>query len=147
MSLTIDLLDHDVVAGTALARISGEIDARTCPLLEAILSPLPAGGVRHLLIDACALRFCAVAGARALQALHARLRAAGGEMIILTSARMARVLALHWRHGSGDHPLLLRSCDEPRRIPDRHLVTVRSVRGSSPLRHRRPRTGSAPPGL
>jgi hypothetical protein len=76
MSRTVDVIDRDVEVAGALVRVSGEIDVRTCVPLEAMPAPLPTGGVCHLLVDACALRFCDVAGTRVPQGLHTRLRAA-----------------------------------------------------------------------
>ncbi|MFC4062585.1 ATP-binding protein [Planomonospora corallina] len=123
MSLTVEVIDRNAAAATTVIRISGGIDARTSALLDAGLHPLTGAGVRHLLIDACAVGFCDTGGVHMLHRTHARLWASGGEVIIVASVWLARVLAVHWRPGPADRPW---SCQAAMRFGQARTATPRS---------------------
>ncbi len=78
-----------------IAVVRGELDLYTAPLLQATLLPLPARGVRHIVVDARELLFCDVHGFRSLSEVNDRAVAHGGELVIIRpSPRLRRIATL-----------------------------------------------------
>ncbi|MGN9778305.1 STAS domain-containing protein [Micromonospora sp. H33] len=78
-------------------RATGEIDIATVAALRSALWAVPARSVVRL--DLSGVRVLSAAGVRALAAAHLRLRAGGGELVLLRPdpvvTRVLRVTGLH----------------------------------------------------
>ncbi|NAS22101.1 STAS domain-containing protein [Herbidospora sp. NEAU-GS84] len=82
-----------VGAQTVVAVVDGELDLYTAPLLEATLLPLPAKGVRRIVVDARGLRFCDVCGFRSLSEINDMVAGHGSELVIARPNRGLRRIA------------------------------------------------------
>ncbi|MFC4020095.1 STAS domain-containing protein [Micromonospora sp. GCM10011542] len=88
-----DRLDVQVDVGDQVVqvRVAGEVDIATVAAFRAALWSAPARPV--LALDLSELRLLSAAGVRALLAAHLRVRARGGELVLVDPAPMvARVL-------------------------------------------------------
>ncbi|MEU4555640.1 STAS domain-containing protein [Micromonospora violae] len=94
-----DRLDVQVSVGeqSVLMRVAGEVDIATVAALRSALWSAPARPVLQL--DVAGLRLLSAAGVRALLAAHLRVRARGGELVLVDPspvvARVLRVSGLH----------------------------------------------------
>ncbi|MET8094192.1 STAS domain-containing protein [Micromonospora sp. NPDC005220] len=94
-----DRLDVQVSVGDQLVlmRVAGEVDIATVAALRSALWSAPARPVLQL--ELSGLRLLSAAGVRALLAAHLRVRARGGELVLVDPspvvARVLRVSGLH----------------------------------------------------
>ncbi|MEV4120243.1 STAS domain-containing protein [Micromonospora sp. NPDC049645] len=94
-----DRLDVQVSVGDrmVLMRVAGEVDIATVAGFRSALWSAPARPVLQL--DLSELRLLSAAGVRALLAAHLRVRARGGELVLVDPspvvARVLRVSGLH----------------------------------------------------
>lgn len=73
--------------------VSGDLDSKTYPDLEAKASDVIAGGAKNILLDLHEVRFMGSAGLRAMHAMSVKLKDAGGQLKLLNpSDPVARVL-------------------------------------------------------
>lgn len=94
-----DRLDVQVSVGDrmVLVRVAGEVDIATVAAFRSALWSAPARPVLQL--DMSGLRLLSAAGVRTLLAAHLRVRACGGELVVVDPspvvARVLRVSGLH----------------------------------------------------
>ncbi|RLP85456.1 MULTISPECIES: STAS domain-containing protein [unclassified Micromonospora] len=94
-----DRFDVQVSVGdqVVLMRVAGEVDIATVAAFRSALWAAPARPVLQL--DLSELRLLSAAGVRALLAAHLRVRARGGELVLVDPtpvvARVLRVTGLH----------------------------------------------------
>ncbi|KAB1925367.1 STAS domain-containing protein [Micromonospora sp. ALFpr18c] len=94
-----DRLDVQVNVGDRVVqvRVAGEVDIATVAAFRSALWSAPAGSVLQL--DMSGLRLLSAAGVRTLLAAHLRVRACGGELILVDPtpvvARVLRATGLH----------------------------------------------------
>ncbi|GAB7193187.1 hypothetical protein NUM3379_38960 [Kineococcus sp. NUM-3379] len=74
-------VDMDTTRSTVC--LTGELDAETAPLLEAVVEGQLQQGHVDIRLDVSGLIFCGVRGLDAMVAAQQRLRAAGGELTLL----------------------------------------------------------------
>ena len=79
MPLTTSVLYDD---GIALVSLAGELDLTVGPLLDAAVSQVLDDGLRCVLLDLDALRFCDSSGLSALLRASRRVREAGGTCVV-----------------------------------------------------------------
>jgi stage II sporulation protein AA (anti-sigma F factor antagonist) len=89
LSVHLDMVERDATVVT----LEGELDISTAALLEAMLTSLLGGGVRHVVIAARRLRFCDVRGFRVLADAHTVLTAAGSGLAIAEPTPVLHLLA------------------------------------------------------
>ncbi|WTY90784.1 STAS domain-containing protein [Sphaerisporangium sp. NBC_01403] len=131
-------------ADTAVVTLTGEVDAANCDRLDSALRRLVAGGVLHILVNAGELRFCDIAGARALARTHSDLLAAGGKLVIAASPKVARLLGMLWPPDDPGFPQVIAreqtGMDAGGPVaPSRHVGVFRRL---GPERATRARTGA-----
>ncbi|MEU0551329.1 STAS domain-containing protein [Micromonospora sp. NPDC005979] len=94
-----DRIDVQVSVGDQVVqvRVTGEVDIATVAAFRSALWSAPARPVVQL--DLSGLRLLSAAGVRALLAAHLRVRARGGELVVVdptpTVARVLRATGLH----------------------------------------------------
>jgi anti-sigma B factor antagonist len=90
----VDSLEVAVLATGAitLARLDGELDAATAPVLVERLEPAVRAGATSVVLDCGPLRFCDSSGLRALVILRRMLPEAGTLSLVRTSAMLRRIL-------------------------------------------------------
>ena len=71
-------IEFDYSVGATTLRLHGELDALSVPAFAAVLVAIHERGVRLVTIELSGLRFCNVAGLRAMTELAARLHAGDG---------------------------------------------------------------------
>lgn len=99
-------------------RAVGEVDVATVGALRSVLWAAPVHSVLRL--DLTGVRVLSAAGVRALAAAHLRLRAGGGELVLMRpSPTVARVL-----RATGLHRVVRVVTDAPGPITDRALVAA-----------------------
>ncbi len=79
----------------AVLRVSGDLDSKSYPALEAKAGELIAGGKDRIVLDLSALSFMGSAGLRAMHGIATRLKGAGGGgqlMLVNPSEAAARVM-------------------------------------------------------
>lgn len=92
MPLTTSVLYDD---GIALVSLGGELDLAVAPLLDAAVSHVLDDGLRRVLLDLDALRFCDSSGLGALLRTSRRVREAGGTCVVAAArGPVARLLDL-----------------------------------------------------
>ena len=74
-------VDMDTTRSTV--RLTGELDAETAPLLEAVVEGQIQQGHVDIQLDVAGLAFCGVRGLDAMVTARRRLREAGGELTVL----------------------------------------------------------------
>ena len=79
MPLTVSVLYDD---GVALIALAGELDLTVGPLLDAAVTHVLDDGLRSVLLDLDALRFCDSTGLGALLRTSRRVREAGGACVV-----------------------------------------------------------------
>jgi anti-anti-sigma factor len=80
--------------GDGVARVAGELDIRTCEILERAAGDLVDRGGR-VVLDLSELTFCDSTGLAGLVRLHKRAEAAGGELVLRAPvARVHHLLSL-----------------------------------------------------
>ncbi|MEN3537163.1 STAS domain-containing protein [Microbispora sp. ZYX-F-249] len=107
---------------SAVVSVSGEMDLASCPRLEGIVTGLIGDGCVHLVLDAVHLKFCDLAGVRALERVHIAAAEASGGLIVWASRPLGRLLALLWPEGRPDRPAVVRAA--PMAPLDRRLVLL-----------------------
>ncbi|MGW5260331.1 STAS domain-containing protein [Microbispora sp. NPDC004025] len=107
---------------SAVVSVNGELDLFSCPKLEGIVTGLIGDGCVHLVLDAVRLKFCDLAGVRALERVHIAAAEASGGLIVWASRPLGRLLALLWPEGRPDHPAVVRAA--PMAPLDRRLVLL-----------------------
>ncbi len=131
---------------SAVLSVSGEMDLFSCVQLEGAVAPLLADGCVHLVLDAVRLKFCDLAGVRALERVHTAAASASGGLIVWASRPLGRLLALLWPEGRPGRPTVVRAapmaplerrlvplpgrCEEPGRRP---VTSVRSGDTARPI--------------
>lgn len=99
-------------------RATGEVDIATVGVLRSVLWAAPADSVLRL--DLTGVRVLSAAGVRALVAAHLRLRAGGGELVLVRPGpTVARVL-----RATGLHRVVRVVTDAPDPIADRALIAA-----------------------
>ena len=92
MPLTVSVLYDD---GVALVALTGELDLTVGPLLDAAVSHVLDDGMRSVLLDLDALRFCDSTGLSALLRTCRRVREAGGTCVVAAArGQVQRLLDL-----------------------------------------------------
>ncbi|WP_432922849.1 STAS domain-containing protein [Microbispora sp. CA-135349] len=112
---------------SAVVSISGEMDFFSCERFERVVAPLLADGCVHLVLDAVRLKFCDLAGVRALERVHTAAAAASGGLIVWASRPLGRLLALLWPEGRPGRPTVVRAA--PVAPLERRLVLLPGPRG------------------
>jgi anti-anti-sigma factor len=87
-------IDVDTAPGATTVIPHGEIDAPSAPIFGAVLEAVSSRAVELVTIDLSDVRFCNVAGLRAMTELAARLHASDGRVRIVAPAVLDRMLDL-----------------------------------------------------
>lgn len=89
-------IQHEVLEGTLLVTVAGELDLETAPRLRALVdSQLARSGARNLLLDLAGVSFLDSSGMGAILGRYRTVAAAGGRMGIAgASTGIKRVLRL-----------------------------------------------------
>lgn len=85
----------DKVDGTAVVRVTGELDLQTAPQLESRLLQLATDGANHVTVDMAETDFIDSTGLHALIVAVKQIRGSGGDLIVRApSPSTARLLQL-----------------------------------------------------